>query len=250
MIQDHSSHESISREAIQQKIEQYGCYVVLIEPDDYLPGFAYTIGLYQKFNHPEIICFGLKLELLGALLNDACDLIKKGQSLKTVTQYEDFLNDYTTQFLSVDKEFYPNYWGYANWFYGSHDYPALQLVWPDRQHLFPWEIGFNADLKFKQPLLDRNTDFKFHEERNLGVYTTQQVLDGEPILYVYHDDDGDWQFHSENESSLGNAVLVCLEEITRRDPSVNEIYHLSYGSRAWRTSIEDKWQWEHYQAEK
>lgn len=49
------------------KIEQYGCHIVLVEPDDYLPGFAYTIGLYQKFNHPKIICFGLKLPLLGFL---------------------------------------------------------------------------------------------------------------------------------------------------------------------------------------
>lgn len=67
-------------------------------------------------------------------------------------------------------------------------------MWPDKEHNFPWDENFNTDWKFKQPLLDRNTDFKFYERRNLGVYSTSQAQEGNPILYVYHNDDGDWNF--------------------------------------------------------
>ena len=239
------STEQEQREDILNNIEKFGCHIVLLEDDGYLPGFAYTIGLYQRFNHPEIICFGLKNDVVGAILNHACDLIKEGQVLQVNKEYRGFLEGFAIQFLRVDKDYYQNYLGYGGWFYDNgFDFPALQLVWPDKQHLFPWQDGFNADWKFKQPLLDRNTDFKFYEERNVAAFTTKAVLEGKPILFAYHNEDGDWQFHSEEEPNLDNAKIVALEQITKRDPSVNEIYHLGFGGRAWRDSIDDIWQWE------
>lgn len=87
-------------------------------------------------------------------------------------------------------------------------------------------------------------DFKFYEARNLGVYTTKQAFENDPILYVYHNSDGDWQFHTTLEPTLDEAMLVCLEEITKLDPTINEIYHLDYGWRAWRASKEDPWEFE------
>jgi hypothetical protein len=234
----------LSKEETQKHIDEYGCSIIYILEDNYLPGFAYTIGLHQKFNHPEIICFGLPKELTGSILNDACDLIKKGQSFEPGIQYKDFLEDFILQFLAVDKSFYPNYFGKASNFYGNNDYSALQLVWPDKQQLFPWEPDFNPAWKRKQPLLDRDTDFKFNEERNVAVFTTKQVFQGSPILYVYHNDDGDWQFHSEQDPKLEHSMIVCLEEITKLDPGINDLYHLSYGQSAWRNSKEDDWEWE------
>lgn len=245
MTNDHSQHDLEARQTILKNIEEYGCHLVLIEADNYLPGFVYSIGLYKNFRHPEIICFGLKTEVMSSLINHACDLIKAGETLTTGKDYAGFLEGYDIQFLDVDKEHYPDYLGYASWFYeGSWDFPVLQLVWPDKQHLFPWEEGFNSNWKFKQPLLDRNTDFKFYEERNLGVYTTKQAFEGAPILYVYNNEDGDWQFHTSLTPHLADAKLVCLEEITKLDPSINEIYYLQYGWRAWRDSPEDEWHYE------
>ena len=51
-------------------IEKYGLSVILIEATDYLPSFAYSIGLWQKYNHPEIICFGLGVQTLHNIVND------------------------------------------------------------------------------------------------------------------------------------------------------------------------------------
>jgi hypothetical protein len=241
---EHKAHEEETERKIRENIEKFGCHIVLIEPDNYLPGFAYSIGLYKNYGHPEIICFGLSKELLGSLINTAQDLIKEGQKLTTDTLYSDFLEDFDVQFLKVDKEHLPDYMGYARWFYQSCDFPVLQLVWPDKESRFPWVEGFNTDWKFKQPLLDRNTDFKFYEERNLGVFTTKQVLEGAPILYVYHNEDGDWQFHSSSEPDINDSKLVCLEEIVELDPTINKIHYLQYGWRAWRESTEDEWETE------
>ncbi len=244
MTPDPLDNGPISRKEIQDKIDQYGCYIIQVDSDDYLPAYAYTIGLFQRFKHPEIISFGLSIELLGNLLNDACTSIKEGNSLHADTLYEEFIKDYPIQFLTVDKSYYSDYMAICNIFYHTEGYPSLQMVWPDKQSLFPWEEGFNPDWKFKQPLLDRNTDFKFYEERNVAVFTTHHVLEGKPILYVYHNDDGAWQFHSEREPDLKDSKLICLEKITKIDPSVNELYHLSLGKSAWRKSVMDNWEWE------
>ncbi|WP_111672321.1 DUF4262 domain-containing protein [Algoriphagus litoralis] len=245
MTNDHSQHDLESKQAILENIERYGCHLALLEADSYLPAFVYSIGLFKKFGHPELICFGLKTDVMASILNIACDLIKSGETLTTNRLYSEFLEGYQIQFIPVDKDFYPNYVGYGGWFYGNtFDFPLLQLVWPDKQQRFPWDQDFNSNWKFSQPLLDRNTDFKFYEERNLGVYTTSQVLAGDPILYVYHNQNGDWQFHSVLDPSIEDAKLVCLEEITKLDSTINELYHLQFGWWGWRDSIEEEWKYE------
>jgi len=250
MTDDHSEHDKAAKQVILHNIKKYGCHLALLEADNYLPAFVYSIGLFKKFRQPEIICFGLKTSVMGVILNHARDLIKKGQIFEINKPYKGFLEGYSIQFIAVDKEYYANYLGYAGWFYdSSFDFPVLQLVWPDKQGNFPWDKDFNPDWKFKQPLLDRNTDFKFYEERNLGVYTTKQALEGEPILYVYHNEDSAWQFHTSLEPDMNDAKLVCLEEITKLDPTINEIYHLQYGWRAWRSNRDAEWQYEADNAE-
>lgn len=245
MDNEHKEQDVLSKQAISENIEKFGCHIVLIEADNYLPAFAYTIGLHQKYNHPEIICFGLSTETLGSLLNFAKDLVRRGYILESGLSYKEFIKGYNVQFLEVDKAFYPDYLGYADWFYDYEtDFSVLQLIWPDKRNKYPWDEDFTSEWSRLQPLLDRNVDFKFQEGRNLGVYTTKQVLEGEPILYVYHNEDGDWQFHSLENPNIDDARLVSLEEITIIDPSVNTIFFLQYGWKAWRNTIKDAWSYE------
>lgn len=245
MTDTHEEHDREAKRVIEENIEKYGCHLALLEADNYMPAFAYSIGLYKKFGHPEIICFGLPTNLLSSLLNHAANLIKQGEILEPNKMYSGFLSGSDVQFLPVDKAFYGEYMGYGGWYYDmSFDFPALQLVWPDKQQKFPWEEGFNPDWEFLQPLLDRNTDFWFYEKRNLGVYTTRQVLEGEPVLYVYHNEDGDWQFHSSANPDVNDAKLVSLESLVKLDPTLNNIYFLQYGWNAWRNGVDDDWEYE------
>jgi hypothetical protein len=242
MTQDDCRHESASHAEIQQKIDQYGCFITIVPPDGHLPGFAYTTGLYQQFRHPEIICYGFSPGTAGTVLNDACGLIKNGQVLAPGRHYDEFLENYPVQFIPVEHVFYRDHFGVTMDFYSNDAFPVLQLVWPDKQSFFPWDAEFDASLKFAQPLLDRNTDFRFFEERNVAVFTTSEVLEGAPILHVYHDEDGDWQFHSEAEPNMDHAKVVSLDSMVKKDPTINALYDLTYGQSAWRATPDSPWE--------
>ena len=165
------------------------------------------------------------------------------------TGYAGFLEGFEVRFISVDKARYHDYFGYAAWFYSSWDFPALQIVWPDKQSLYPWDAEFNPDWKAAQPLLDRDAHFKFREERNVAVFTTRQVLEGLPVLRVVHEAEGDWQFLCDTSYAVSDLKVVALETIVQRDPTLNELFQLNYGWHAWRESVGGEWHKEEYEAE-
>jgi hypothetical protein len=74
-------------------IDTYGLTVIMIEATDYLPSFAYSIGLWEKYKHPEIISFGLTLKTLHVIINDVAELVKGGQKIQVKRNYPDIFNN-------------------------------------------------------------------------------------------------------------------------------------------------------------
>lgn len=222
-------------------IEQYGFAVIMMEATDYQPSCAFTVGLWKNFNHPELICFGLPINTLHSILNVGGDLIKKGICFKVEVNYDVFFENGSTQLVQVNPVSIKDYFGYAIWFNQTSNFPALQLVWTDRHNRYPWEDGFEEEFKFIQPLLDRNAEFKFLEEKNLGIFTTRQWLEEKkPILRVVHEEDGDWQFLT-GDQMPEDIRIVALEQMTINDPTINELFNLEYGQVAEREFVGDKW---------
>lgn len=222
-------------------IEKFGLSVIIIEATDYLPSFAYSIGLWQKFNHPEIICFGLSNETMHAVINDVSDIIKKGKTFEANKIYSDIFENSSAEFLVVDNRNLSDYFGTAIDYYNSKKFPALQLIWTDRNDKFPWEEDFEEEFIYKQPLLDRNADFKFREEKSLATFTTRQWIEEQkPILHVVHDDDGDWQFLT-GDQMPDDIKIVALEQLVLRDKTLNEIFDLEYGEEARRDFVGGHW---------
>ena len=90
-------------------------------------------------------------------------------------------------------------------------------------------------------MLDRNADFKFKEVKNVAVFTTRQWLEEKkPILRVVHDEDGDWQFLTCDQMPE-DIKIVALEQMTLRDPTLNDIFNLDYGEEAKRDFVGGKW---------
>ncbi len=222
----HSEDSSKEDDKIIEDVAKFGWHVVMIEATDYFPSFAYTVGLWKNYNHPEIIAFGLSLKTLHLILNDAGDNIKKGGHYETGKVYSDFFTNGDVQFVSVDKRSMRDYFGYAIWFNEGVDFPALELIWTDRGNKFPWDDGYEEEFQYKQPLLDRNAEFKYREVRNLAVFTTRQwIEEHKPIIRVVHDEEGDWQFLTGDQMP----------------EDIRIVFNLDYGEGAERANNLDTW---------
>ena len=234
-------HNCSVENKILSDIENIGWTVILIEATDYLPSFAYTIGLWKNYNHPELISFGLTIKTLHLIINDAGEIVKSGQKIEVGKTYDNFFENGKTNFIKVDSRNITDYFGFGIEFYQTRDFPALQLVWTDRNDKFPWEPNFEEEFIYKQPLLDRNAGFKFREAKNLAIFTTSHWLDQDkPVLRVVHNYDGDWQFLTGDQIE-GSAKLVALEQMTTRDRTLNEIFNLEYGEEAERELVGGRW---------
>lgn len=215
-------------------ISEFGLSVIMLEATDYLSSFAYSVGLWQKYGHPEIICFGLPTKTLHLIINDVAEIVKKGQKIETGKIYNQIFQKSRAEFVTVDKRNIGDYFAMAINHYNNYDFPALQLIWTDRNDRFPWEADFENEFVYKQPLLDRNADFKFREPKDLATFTTRQWLDQQkPILHVVHENDGDWQFLTGDQMSE-DIKVVALEQLIIRDKTLNEMFDLEYGERAKR----------------
>ncbi|MBJ6109723.1 DUF4262 domain-containing protein [Hymenobacter sp. BT523] len=247
--EEHAEHNAEAEQQIVNDVAQYGFHVAIVPGDGYSPTFAYTIGLFKSYGYPELICFGLSHDLMHSMFWTAKELFDQQPNPDLSVGYPDFIGDFDVRFLQVDKARYADYLGYGHWFYQSWEFPVLQIVWPDKQANFPWDEDFNPDWKSGQTLLDRDSDFKFREERNVAVFTTKQVLEGMPILRVIHDTEGDWQFLCDTSYELADLKVVALESIVKRDRTVNELFQLNCGWQAFRDAVGDKWRKEEHEVE-
>ncbi|WP_213278937.1 DUF4262 domain-containing protein [Chryseobacterium indologenes] len=238
-------HNCVSKDEllIQTKIniDKYGLQVITVNSSDYSPSFAYSIGLFETYKQPEVICFGLPEKLGQAIINDVAELIKNSENIKTYSNYHNIFKDSRAEFIPVDKRYIADYFGAALNYYDKTEFPAVQLVWTDRNNKFPWEENFEEKFLYDQPLLDRNADFKFREAKNLRIFTTRQWLElDQPILRVVHDTDGDWQFLT-GDQMPEDIRLVALEEMIISDSTLNEAFDLDYGYSMDRNFIGDEW---------
>lgn len=240
-----NEHQCIGKDDLIDRtkfnIDKYGLQVILVGSTGYNPSFAYSIGLTQTYDHAEIICFGLPNDVGHAILNDIAEIIQKGEKIKTGMIYTEIFQNSRAAFVNVNKGNIDDYFGAALNYYGDKDFNALQVVWTDRNDKFPWEEDFEEAFLYKQPLLDRNEDFKFYEPRNLATFTTRQwLVERKPILRVVHNINGDWQFLT-GDHVPEDIKVVAMEELINRDSTLNEVFSLEYGEAAERHSVGGQW---------
>ena len=86
--------------------------------------------------------------------------------------------------------------------------------------------------------------FDFKDPPTRAAFICQHVADGDPVLYVSHDDNGDWQFlcGRVHDADAGERpLLVCLADAVRRDPGLNDLARLCRKHHAERASPTAPW---------
>jgi Domain of unknown function (DUF4262) len=136
-------------------IERHGWHVMLVYGDDAGPNFAYSTGIYERIRQPELIVFGLAVDVSHFLVNDYAARIVKGESFEPGDRYKGFLDHADFTFLNVtDQSVRWKYTTWTSWYYDGAAYPLVQGIWPDKKTgAFPWERGYQPQLRDFQPLL-------------------------------------------------------------------------------------------------
>lgn len=140
--------------AIFEDVAQYGWHVVAVYAEGDAPEFAFSIGLFETYGHPELVIFGLEMHKAHGVIASCRERIQEGAALEAGQVRTDVLIGYSVAVLPVEQCFYSDYLGSAIGFYDGFDFPALQLVWPDKNNRFPWEPEFDESLAHLQVLLN------------------------------------------------------------------------------------------------
>jgi len=138
---------------VRSDVERYGWHVAKIAGDEQAPPWAFTIGLEHSFDHPEVLVFGMELELLHSLLNHIGEGVKQGRRFAHDERPDGILAQHPPAFRAVAERWYGPFVGNAGWFYQERSFRVLQCFWPDAAGSLPWEPGFDPDWSGRQPLL-------------------------------------------------------------------------------------------------
>lgn len=224
-------------------VRRVGWHIVGIEDGPEVPAFAYSIGMQYTLNHPEIIILGLSdATTMANIINTIGEEVRKGTRFQDWHESDQIVEGYSCIFRTVPSDVYPDYLGYAMWFYRPEPFPVLQCVWPDNQHRFPWHPDCHPKVRQRQPILAQNVGWLFAEGKNRAVFTTNRVLDGtHPVLRVSHDNEGDWQFLCDTSTLSADGRIVCLGNIVDLHPSVAEVADLPEGWVAVKESVNSPW---------
>lgn len=138
------------------RVQSKGWHNLSVPGGDGEPAYTFTLGHFLRHDHPELIVVGLKERLASRLLDSAAvGITGLNRRLRPYLRYADIADGLELMFLPVAFKHYKNWLGYANWFYAGlpAPYPALQMVWPDTNGVFPWQPGYDQRFHRAQPLL-------------------------------------------------------------------------------------------------
>ncbi len=132
-------------------VREHGWVRTSVHTEAENPSFAYTTGFWLSARAPEIIIFSMKTEIVHGVLWDMFRDAKSGLIQPAARRNDQVFANIPAYLFPVAKKHYAEHLGWSRWFYAQAEFPCVQLVWPDRDSVFPWETGFDETFRLDQP---------------------------------------------------------------------------------------------------
>jgi hypothetical protein len=116
------------------------------------PGFVYSVGLWGFHRAPELIVVGAPRKHGVELVEKYSRFVKGGRRFEPGGPYPDFLPGVGVLLELVAPALYREWFASAFDFYPQGEFPAYQLLWPDRDGAWPWESRWQRHI-VAQPVL-------------------------------------------------------------------------------------------------
>lgn len=78
--------------------------------------------------------------------------MKNGAKFEDGTESDQIIKRHACKFREVDRSFYCQYFGFANWYYRGTKFPVLQCIYPDQEGRYPWQPGTSPEFRARQPV--------------------------------------------------------------------------------------------------
>src|SRR3984957_11439959 len=138
-------------------IEKFGWHCMHILEEGELPPWTFTIGLYETWQHPELIIMGLAREVAHRVLDIIARRIEENRPIDLNTTTDALLTEYSCCFVEVPKQNYFINVEFARWYYKGNNFPLYQIVWPSKEGHFPWNPNPTETFRRWQPVLGQHT---------------------------------------------------------------------------------------------
>lgn len=144
---------------LNETIEKYGWLITGV------PGGAiYTVGLVDKFSHPEMMIHDLSPGMSEDILRVAVERVSHGYDyILTDSLHDNVIVGFNVKSIPVDKSNFGDWLGQAA-DYHKDDFQAVQLLWPDAGGLFPGDEGFQCKSQLRFDV--RRPEYDAMEERS------------------------------------------------------------------------------------
>lgn len=138
-------------------IRDHGCVILWIfDPAHQAPPFAYSVGLTERFNHPELILFGLGHDVALAIINTLVRrYVRRGWPAPVDQPIERVIESHPVVVKAVCAERAYPYVRFAAQRCAALERPlrVQQIILPDANGRFPWEGDYDPRMESIQPRL-------------------------------------------------------------------------------------------------
>jgi hypothetical protein len=145
---------------IVANVREHGCHInYIFDPNEDTPAFAYSVGFPETIDQPEIIVFGLPMDMMKFIINETMRKCREGLRLEDGLEIPGLLAGHVCMALEIPcANITREYFNSAMWFRrhvaGEEMDAAFQIVWPGAQDgLFPWDDGCSEIVRWSQPPL-------------------------------------------------------------------------------------------------
>lgn len=250
--------ESALDEKVVHDVREYGVHVMGVHegdgPDE--PSFAYTVGLWHHSRHPELLMTGQRIELMHRALNAAVAWVRAGHRLTPGRTVEGVLGGFPVAVEELTARAVGETVTFSAWFH-RRPVPAVQLVWPDLDGIWPWQPGAHELSRERQPeawrlpseragALAVDPAWVMPVPADTLVISCSHLSEGALVARAVREPSPergeDWQVLCDADHSgltSDDIHLVHLSHLVRSAPSLRELADLEPGQEAWRA---DPWQ--------
>jgi len=216
--------------------------------------FAYTVGLWHTFGEPEVVMFGLEGEGMQTWLNTCVELGRDKGWPAPDEPFHGVIDGFETQLRDVHPSWHRALFGAAIGFYRGTMVPVRQLIWPDRNGLWPWDDEATPSSRNRQAfswlpvhehpagswrLVGEMPEFPFPVGPDAWVLTTRALLDGGRSVATVSHDQGSFDVLDDRGLEAEDLCLDFLGDVVRRHPHVRACGDQAHGHVA--TPGDDGW---------